>query len=66
MLQHEDKTHKLTSKLKLSTNFDLSAVFKFPSFIFNNIGTTSVGIHGSNLISDKRSFKYGVQLEINA
>lgn len=65
VLQHEDKENKRTSKVRLSSKFDLSLSLKFPSLLFKDIATTIIGVHGSNLHNDKRAFKAGGQLEFN-
>lgn len=65
VVQHYNEEHKLTSKLRVNKNLDISAVFKFPSRVFKDIATASIGLHASNLINDKRAFKYGGQLEFN-
>ena len=63
VLQHQDK-NKVT-KARINSKFDVSLAYKMPCFIFKDIGTTTVGIHGSNLKNEKRSFKAGFQLEFN-
>jgi len=67
--QHYEATRKLTTKLSLSSNLkahvDASLLVKLPCPIFTNIGTLSLGLHGSNLLNEKRAFKYGGQLEFN-
>jgi hypothetical protein len=62
--EHEDKVNKWTGKLRLSSNFEATLAIKFPSLLFKDIATTTVGIHGSNLL-EKRIFKYGMQVEFN-
>jgi len=51
--------------VRVSSNFDVSVAYKYPGVIFKNIVTATVGAHGSNLLSDKRSFKFGAQAEFN-
>jgi hypothetical protein len=53
----------LSSNLK--ANVDASLLLKFPSPVFNNIATVSLGLHGSNLVNEKRAFKYGGLIEFN-
>jgi hypothetical protein len=55
----------LTVKGSISSKWNASVVFKFPSILFNEIAKTSVGFHGSNLSENARSFKYGLQVEFD-
>lgn len=64
-IQHYNPTHKITTKLKVNCSLDISALIKFPSLIFSDIATTSLGFHISSLASNKRSFKFGGQIEFN-
>ena len=64
-MQHYDAKHKLTSKLRVNSRLDVSLLLKYPSVLFKDIATASVGLHVNNLASDKRTFKYGGQLEFN-
>jgi len=65
VVQHYEDSQKLTTKLRLSSKFDASLLFKIPCPIFKNIATVSTGLHGSSLATEKRSFKYGAQIEFN-
>ena len=65
VVQHDDKEKKRTSKVRLSSKFDVSLSIKYPSLLFKDIATTTFGVHGSNLHNDKRSFKTGGQIEFN-
>jgi hypothetical protein len=55
----------VTTKVRVSSKLEASLVVKMPCPIFKDIGTLSLGLHGSQLASEKRSFKYGGQLEFN-
>lgn len=63
--QHYDSNRKLTTKVRVNSKFDVSLLFKFPSLLFKDIATSSLGVHGANLATDKRSFKFGGQIEFN-
>jgi hypothetical protein len=63
--QHYLEEKKLTSKLRVSTKQEVSAVFKFPALLFKDIATTSVGVHAGNFTDKNISFKYGGQIEFN-
>lgn len=64
--QHYESKNKLTSKLSLSgnlkANVNASLLFKLPSPLLKNIGTLSLGFNVSNVLNEKRTFKYGGQL----
>ena len=64
-MKHYNAETKHTAKVRLSSKFDVSVAYKYPGVIFKNIVTATVGAHGSNLLSDKRSFKFGAQAEFN-
>ena len=65
VLQHSCSKTKATAKLRVTSKFDTSVVFKFPSYRFKVIATTSIGVSASNLATAKRSFQFGGQLEFN-
>jgi hypothetical protein len=52
----------VTVKGKLSSRFDLSLAVKYPSFLLKDIATATLGLHGSNLHNDRRTFKVGLQV----
>lgn len=53
------------AKVKVSSKFNVSVSYKLPALLFKNIATTTFGVHGANLLSDKRTFKFGLQSEFN-
>ena len=55
----------MTTKLRVNSKFDFSFLLKFPSPVFKNIATTSVGFHVSDAVNKERKIKYGFQLEFN-
>jgi hypothetical protein len=61
----EHQFDKTTVKASVSTDFTAALNIRLPCLLFKGIGNTSVGIQGSNLNSDKRTFKYGAQIELN-
>ena len=63
--EHLFPQNNLTVKGSINSNFGASFLFRFPSILFKDIAKTSVGLHGSDLLSDKRAFKYGLQVEFN-
>ena len=65
VVKHQNAEKNHTAKVKVSSKFDVSVAYKYPSYFFKNISTGTVGVHGSNLLNDKRSFKFGVQAEFN-
>lgn len=65
VVEHNDLERKRTTKVRVSSNFDVSLSYKYPCFIFKNIATVTLGAHGSNIHTDKRNFKGGAQLEFN-
>lgn len=54
-----------TFKVRASSKFDLSLLYRRPALLFKDIATTSIGLHGSNLQNDQRKFKIGLQVEFN-
>jgi hypothetical protein len=62
VVKHHEATRNLTTKLRVSSNANVSLAFKYPSLVFTNIGSVTVGVHGSNLLNERRAFKFGVQL----
>lgn len=62
VVQHYHSEQKVTSKLRLSSNLNASALVKFPSLLFKDLASTSIGVHGNDLGSEKRSFKLGAQI----
>jgi hypothetical protein len=65
VVEHNDIEKKRQTKVRVSSNFDVSLSYKYPCFIFKNIATVTLGAHGSSIHNDKRSFKGGAQLEFN-
>ena len=65
VVQHYDSNRKLTTKVRVNSKADVSVVLKYPSMLFKDIATASVGVHGANLATEKRSFKFGGQIEFN-
>jgi hypothetical protein len=63
VVQHDQNSR--TFKARISSKFDVSLAYKYPSYLFKNIATTTVGLHGSDLQNDKRTFRGGVQIEFN-
>jgi hypothetical protein len=51
--------------VRVSSKLNASVLFKFPNVFFKDMGKTSVGLHVNDLASDKRSFKYGLQVELD-
>lgn len=65
VVQHYEESQRVTTKVRLSSKLEASLLVKMPCPIFKDIGTLSLGLHGSQLASEKRTFKYGGQLEFN-
>ena len=65
VVQHVNLVKNWITKARVSSKFDVSLSFKYPSILFQDIGTTTIGLHGSNLQSDNRNLKFGIQLECN-
>jgi hypothetical protein len=64
-IEHSNPNNKLTTKVRVSSKLNASVLFKFPNVFFKDMGKTSVGLHVNDLASDKRSFKYGLQVELD-
>lgn len=62
VVQHYHSEQKVTSKLRLSSNLNASILVKFPSLLFTDLASTSFGVHGNDLGSQKRSLKLGTQV----
>lgn len=65
VFKHHNAERNQTAKVKVSSQFDISASFKYPGLIFKDIATATVGIHGSNLLNERRAFRLGAQLDFN-
>lgn len=65
VVEHLHKEWKWTSKLRLSSNLDITFATKFPAVIFKDIATTSFGVHLSNFLAKERNIRYGLQVEFN-
>lgn len=64
-VEHTIAAHNLTFKARVTSLFNASLLVKYPSKIFSDIATVSLGVHGNDLISEKRSYKYGAQIDFN-
>lgn len=65
VVQHHNKEKDYTTKARISTKGEVSLSFKYPSFLLKDIATCILGLHGSSLHNDKRTFKFGLQVECN-
>ena len=54
-----------TVKASFSTDYSAALLVRIPTVVLKGLGKTSIGVQGKDLISDKRSFKYGLQVELN-
>ena len=50
------------AKVRVSSKFNVSVSYRFPALFFKNIAATTLGLHGSNLLSQRRVFKFGAQI----
>jgi len=65
-VEHVSEDRKRTVKAKVSTKFDFSLSVKYPSIVMPDYATIILGIHGSNLHNEKRDFKVGLQVDLDA
>ena len=65
VVKHNNSEKNHVAKVKVSSKFNVSVSYKLPALLFKNIATTTFGVHGANLLSDKRTFKFGLQSEFN-
>ena len=56
---------KLTMKFKANDRGDLSLSAKLPLYGLEDIATVTKGVKFSNLTSEKRSWNYGWQIDLN-
>lgn len=50
------------TKVRVSSKFHVSVSYKCPTLLFQNIASTTFGLHGSNLLNERRVFKFGAQV----
>ena len=61
----EKESNGFTTKVRVNSRANVSVLVKNPDVLKKNLASLSVGLHGSNLINDKRSFQVGGQVEFN-
>ena len=64
-MEHKNESNGFTTKVRVSSRANVSVLVKNPDVLKKNLASLSVGLHGSNIINDKRSFQVGGQVEFN-
>ena len=64
-MEHKNESNGFTTKVRVNSRANVSVLVKNPDVLKKNLASLSVGLHGSNIINDKRSFQVGGQVEFN-